>query len=45
MVTLVMIGVLALIGFLCISEGIASLGLKPTKRRRDQRTPERAGGE
>jgi len=44
MVTVVMIGVLALIGFLCVSEGIASLGLRSTERRRDQRSSERASG-
>lgn len=45
MVTVVMIGVLALIGFLCVSEGIASLGLRSTERRKDQRTSERTGPE
>jgi hypothetical protein len=44
MVALVMIGILALIGFLCVSGGVASLGLKSTARRRDQGSAERATG-
>jgi hypothetical protein len=44
MVAVVMIGILALIGFLCVSDGIASLGLKSDERRRDQGSAERATG-
>jgi hypothetical protein len=44
MVAVLMIGVLALIGFLCVSGGIASLDLKSSERRRDQGSTERATG-
>jgi hypothetical protein len=44
MVAIVMIGILALIGFLCVSGGIASMDLKSSVRRRDQGSEERATG-
>lgn len=44
MVAVAMIGVLALIGFLCVSGGIASMGLKSSARRRGQGSAERATG-
>jgi hypothetical protein len=44
MIAVAMGGLLALIGFLCLSDGIASLGLKSTDERSDQGSAGRAGG-
>jgi hypothetical protein len=44
MIAVAMLGLLALIGFLCVSGPIASLGLKSTDRRSDHGSAERASG-
>jgi len=44
MIAVAMGGLLAVIGFLCVSDGIASLGLKSTNERSDDGSAERAGG-